>query len=597
MTYRKTLSITKICKSFFLLVLVLTAHRSSSQPASWQWAKSAAGNDSNNTFSVVVNQANAVATDAAGNVYEAGAFESAKLSFGTDTVFNKDTSSATSDIYLVKYDAAGNVLWARSGGGTSNDGALSVATDRMGNVYVSGFFHSPKVSFGTDTLRDTGVYNDIFVAKYNASGNLLWAKGTTGGVGPNDNIAMAVDFSGNVFITGSLSVPSFIFAGDTLTGTGSDVFVLKYDTDGNELWIKRGIGYAINVGSSVATDPSGNVYITGFFDAPVMTFDTVALRMIPDSADAYAIYLVKYDAAGNLLWAKADNNSASIPSVFVAADSSGNAYLSGSYNNLDNAGILSFGADTVSGNNLIFLTKYNAAGNVMWAKSYVTDTSIPEYITALAITIDPNGNIYMSGRFNGSALIFGNDTFKNQGSTSLGVPILSDAFILKFDANGNAVWATSIGGSRDDLATGITTDISGNLFVSGYFSSSTLAFGTHTITDNNAPDTTSDSGPYFPFLAKYGNANTGVKQINIAQTGITVYPNPVINNPLTVSIPSGLYNNIIIYNTYGIQVYNTNIITTETTKQINLPGLSAGVYYLKAIGSDHCSTVPFVINR
>ena len=162
MSYLKTLSIKKICKSAFLLVLVLIAHRSFSQPASWQWAKSTAGNDSNNTFAVVTNQANAVATDVAGNVYEVGAFQSAKLSFGTDTVFNTDTSSVTSDIYLVKYDAAGNVLWARSAGGTSNDGALSVATDRLDNVYVSGFFHSTTLSFGTDTLRDTGVYNDIW---------------------------------------------------------------------------------------------------------------------------------------------------------------------------------------------------------------------------------------------------------------------------------------------------------------------------------------------------------------------------------------------------------------------------------------------------
>ena len=595
MLYRKTLSAKKICESTFLLVLVLIGHKSFCQTATWQWAKSAAGNDSNNTFSVVTNQANAIATDATGNVYEAGAFQSAKLSFGADTVFNKDTSSATSDIYLVKYNDAGNVLWARSAGGTSNDGALSVATDRLGNVYISGFFNSPKLAFGTDTLINSGI-NDIFVAKYSAAGNLLWAKGTEG-VGPNDNVSMAIDLSGNVFITGSLSAPSFIFAGDTLTGTGSDVFVLKYDTNGNELWIKRGVGDEINAGSSVATDRAGNVYITGFFDAPVMTFDTVALHMIPDSADAYAIYLVKYDAAGNLLWAKADNNSAEIPAVFIATDTLGDVYLSGSYNNLDNAGILSFGVDTVYGNNLIFLTKYDASGNVMWAKSYVTDTSIPEYITALAITIDLNGNIYMSGRFNGSALIFGNDTFKNQGNTSLGVPILSDAFILKFDTNGNALWATSIGGTRDDIATGIATDISGNLYVSGYFSSSTLAFGIHTITDNNAPDTTSESGPYFPFLAKYGNTNTGIKHINIAQPGITVYPNPVISSPLTVTIPSGLYNNIIIYNTCGIQVYNTNIIATETTKQITLPGLSAGVYYLKAIGNDHCSTVPFVINH
>ena len=591
MSYLKTLSIKKICKSAFLLVLVLIAHRSFSQPASWQWAKSTAGNDSNNTFAVVTNQANAVATDVAGNVYEVGAFQSAKLSFGTDTVFNTDTSSVTSDIYLVKYDAAGNVLWARSAGGTSNDGALSVATDRLDNVYVSGFFHSTTLSFGTDTLRDTGVYNDIFVAKYNASGNLLWVKGTTGGVGPNDNIAMAVDFSGNVFVTGSLSMTTFVFAGDTLTGSVSDILLLKYGTDGNEIWVRRGVGDEINTGSSVTTDPSGNVYIAGIFTAPVMTFDTIALHMIPDSADAYAIYLVKYDAAGNLLWAKADNNSVDIPSVFVVADSSGNVYLSGSYR-LFSGSTLSFGTDAVLLNNNIFLAKYGAAGNVIWAKSYCPYSDV----TASAITVDVLGNIYLSGHFGGT-ITFVSDTLWNAGNSSLGVPIFNDAVIFKFDSNGNGLWATSIGGSRDDNATGITTDISGNLYICGYFNSSTLAFGAHTITDNNAPDTTFESGPFFPFLAKYGNANTGIKHINTTQPDVTVYPNPVINNPLTVSIPSGLYSNIIIYNTCGIQVYNTDIIVTETTKQINLPGLSAGVYYLKAIGSDHCSTVPFVINH
>ena len=137
------------------------------QAPAWQWAKSAGGASGSTN-------GQSISTDASGNVFVTGDFNVASITFGTTTL----TRAGGADIFVVKYDASGNVLWAKSAGGTSSDYADGISTDASGNVLVTGSFASASITFGTTTLTNTlSNFPDIFVVKYDASGNVLWEIG------------------------------------------------------------------------------------------------------------------------------------------------------------------------------------------------------------------------------------------------------------------------------------------------------------------------------------------------------------------------------------------------------------------------------------
>src|SRR4051812_42014328 len=156
---------TKYPLSFLILICCTSLF---AQAPNWQWTRTdmAGGNYGNEGF--------CVATDLNGNVFVTGWIQSPVVSFGPFSLNN--TSVGHSDIFLTKYDANGNVLWAKSAGGTENDRAYSVATDAAGNVFIAGCFYSPAIIFGADTLVNSSTDDDIFLAKYDANGNVLWAR-------------------------------------------------------------------------------------------------------------------------------------------------------------------------------------------------------------------------------------------------------------------------------------------------------------------------------------------------------------------------------------------------------------------------------------
>lgn len=211
------------------------------QTPNWLWAKTA-GNTSNDI-------ANSVAVDASGNSYIAGAFLSPTITFGSTTL----TNNGADDIFLAKYDASGNVLWARSAGGTNHDYANSVAVDPSGNVYVAGYFTSDTIIFGSYTLintdNTTNSTSDLFLVKYNSSGNVLWAK-SAAGLNNDEAASVSVDASGNAYITGYFSSYTLSFGTITLTNTDTinytdDIFIAKYNTSGNVLWAKSKRWYSL----------------------------------------------------------------------------------------------------------------------------------------------------------------------------------------------------------------------------------------------------------------------------------------------------------------------------------------------------------------
>jgi hypothetical protein len=308
--------------------------------------------------------ANSTAADALGNVYVVGSFYSLTLTLGSFTLTNTDTSGFFADIYIVKYDASGNVLWAKSIGSTGQDEIASIATDPMGNVFVTGSFgYTPSITIGSYTLTNATNNNgwgyDIFVAKYDASGNVIWAQGA-GGAGSSDYVlGVSSDASGNVFITGRYYTPSITFGSTTLfntdtssTAVGFESFIVKYSASGNLLWAKGIGGTGGDFGNGITNDSDGNAYVVGIY-SDTISFD--AFNLSNTNLGAFNIFVVKYNPSGNVIWAKQAGGTDNDYGNSISLDTFGNIFITGTYTSPQ----MVFGADTInnSGGYQMFLAK------------------------------------------------------------------------------------------------------------------------------------------------------------------------------------------------------------------------------------------------
>ena len=521
------------------------------QTPNWQWAKSAGGTGS--AFGLIVS------TDAIGNVFMTGYFKSPTITFGTTTL----TNAGSNDVFIVKYDATGNVLWAKSVGGAYDERGQSVSTDASGNVFMTGYFISPTISFGTTTLTNTyasNLYSDFFIVKYDTSGNVLWAKSAEGAYDDSGQ-SVSTDASGNVFITGIYYSPTITFGTTTLTKANptsnySDIFIVKYDASGNMLWATSAEDGVFNDdGRSVSTDASGNVFIAGYFASPTITFGTTTLTNTNSSWD---IFIVKYDSSGNVLWAKSAGGTAYDIGNSVSTDAIGNVFMTGIYY----SPTITFGITTLTNaNNVadIFIVKYDASGNVLWAKS----AEGTWYDLSYGVCTDVIGNVFITGAFYSPTITFGTTTLTN-------VNAANDIFIVKYDASGNVLWAKSAGGTGYDEGYAVSTDASGNVFLTGNFGSPNINFGTTTLTNTDTTGSFRDI-----FIAKL-DGTTGTNDIKNAN--IKIYPNPTNNIINIEGLTKNENNTIQIFDVQGKLVITKNISEKGT---IDLSELNKGVYVIK----------------
>lgn len=336
-----------------------------------------------------ISVARSLATDASRNVFITGSFYSPTVDFGTNSLTNLDTTGYTDDLFLVKYDNDGNVLWAKRAGGNYEDVAYSVATDKNGNAFVTGYFIDYTMSF--DSIIVTNIqagYDYIFLAKYNASGDALWAKGAGGGIDYDDAYAVATDEGGNVFVTGRFNSPTITFDSITLINTWffGDMFLAKYDAAGNVLWARNAGGTYTDMAWAITTDENGNAIVTGDFWSSTITFDSITLTNT--NVGSSDLFLVAYDANGNVAWAKSAGESNDDYGVSVATDASGNILLTGNFM----SPTITFGSTS--------LTNSNNSGN--HGEMYVT--KLENSITGLnKVTTEEYFSIYpipSSGEFN-----------------------------------------------------------------------------------------------------------------------------------------------------------------------------------------------------
>ncbi len=601
------------------------------------WAKSMGNGNQVSVSSITV--------DANGTVYISGGFNgTVDFDLGTGT-FNMTAPPISAGIFphffILKLDANGNFIWAKSFGGTggiTNGG--SIALDASGNIFTSGSFigtvdFDPGASLYNITATATSgtVFSNLFISKLDSNGNFIWAKSISG----TNEIScggIAIDDSGNVYTTGG-----FIGTSDFDPGAGSftftpptssqNTFISKLGTNGNFIWAKSFAGN-YNLGASLAIDGIGNIYIYGGisgttdFDPNVGVFNVTA----PNGG----AFITKLNSSGNFLWAKCVYGTYTLSGYpAMNLDALGNVYYLGRFGgSVDfDPGSGEFNLISIAGTNSTFISKLNTNGNFIWAKSF-NDTN--QIYSIQGVCVASTGELNITGAFSGSM-----DIDPNLGIFTIASSGYSDIFILQLNScsnssssispsacetytspSGNYTWTVS--GTYNDTiqnSSGCDSIITINLTILqkpsfGFTTNGMVAtfniigsncssflwdFGNgNTSSINPNPIVTyATAGTYGVCLQCNGQPSACVQCINITvpsnssgttgiediqtEPGITIYPNPSIDIITIETDNNNLNSNYVILNSIGQQVLSGQLIDKKNT--IDVRHLSSGFYLIR----------------
>ncbi|WP_000773766.1 SBBP repeat-containing protein [Leptospira interrogans] len=361
-----------------------------------------------------------ITSDSLGNVYTTGM---------TSGNLDGQALSGTQDLFVTKYDGNGNKQWTRLLGVAGiQTSARGITSDNLGNVYTTG------TTFGNLDGQALSGTQDLFVTKYDGSGNKQWTRllGVAGATTQANGISR--DIFNNLHVSGYTLGN---LDGQALSGI-QDLFVTKYDTGGNKQWTRLlGVAGQITQANGVAFDSSGNIYLTGRTSG---NLDGQALSGIQD------LFVTKYDTGGNKQWTRLLGVAGVSTTAYgITSDSLGNVYTTGvTSGNLD--------GQALSGTQDLFVTKYDTGGNKQWTRLLGVAGQITQ---ANGIASDSSGNTYLTGRTSGSL----------DGQALSGT---QDLFVTKYDSGGNKQWTRLLGiAGVSTTAYGITSDSLGDLYSTG----------------------------------------------------------------------------------------------------------------------------------
>jgi hypothetical protein len=353
------------------------------------WATRIGGPGSNgNTLSV----GPGMAVDHDGTIYITGR-ANYYLAAGNDT-----TTMPGYNIFYAKFNTNGQKIWIKyTACPSQKDAGQKIVLDNVGHFFVTGVWGEEvsipaTMNFGNDQLVSKGNL-DMFVAKLDTNGNYIWAR-SAGGIWDEYGQGIAVDNSGNVFVTGSTQSPAMHFGGDSvITYTLQSAFIAKYDNNGILAWAKSPRGSA--VGYAVATDNDGNALMAGGCRGNLV-FDTTTVHSAQNS-----FLLAKYSPAGNIVWARCDSGNGQDQAILaLATDAASNIYATGAFN-----GDVYIGNDTVTGGSgyHMMVAKYDKLGIPKWA----TKPTAEQGSFGSDIIKGNLGDVYVTGSFSNTAVFGG----------------------------------------------------------------------------------------------------------------------------------------------------------------------------------------------
>ncbi|MFT5780350.1 MAG: gliding motility-associated-like protein [Crocinitomicaceae bacterium] len=370
--------------------------------------------------------------------------------------------------------------WLITAGLGGSDKGTTIKADDAGNTYITGYYNS-EANFGPFyTGYSFASSKEVYVAKIDPDGNYLWVKN---GINYYDDrgLGLCLDPAGNVYVTGTCwgGLDFGMLSVYNSSSWSDQIFVIKLDSDGNEIWMKNagnddtGSGFTINEnglpqtlyqddhGQDLASDSQGNIYVTGFLSNVVATpgvanFDAIAVPLNPNDSVAF---LAKLANDGTWQWVRTFEGIYQHRDNAVAVDNDDNIYVTGGFvetSNFEGTILNSVGGED------IYVIKYDSDGNFM----QVTQAGGLLDDRGDAITFGNDNTMYIGGEFRDTCH-FGPQYLNNHGSASG-----RDAFVARMAKDGQWLWAARAGSNKGkDRVTSICANSQGNVFVSGQYSS------------------------------------------------------------------------------------------------------------------------------
>ncbi|MDB5256761.1 MAG: type sorting protein [Chitinophagaceae bacterium] len=427
--------------------------------------------------------------------------------------------------------------------------ATALTTDANGNVYIAGLFLG-SVTFGSITLNNsTAGKSNIYVVKYDTDGVVQWAIATGEVV---DNVLdIAVDVSGNVFLAGKVSGSGNIFGSTTLSSSAisGDSYVAKLNNTGTVLWAKASVSDFYASLGGLAVDTDGNAYLAGLFSSSVK-FGATSTLSASGSSGQSDVFVAKYDPDGTALWAKSYFYTGNDAAYDIAAGADGNIYVTG-----------------VLAQSQLFIFKYNSSGFFQWSRT-ASGLSASQ---GNSIAVDSDGNAYVTGYFTGSNVTIGDTTLYGDDG-NLG----KEALVLKVDSDSFLSWAGQGTGDGDEEGTAICISNDATLYFAGYTQSESFTLGHTTLT-----------GPT-EFVANMLKENivTAITDNNKLQNNL--FPNPTSGTVQISGLEEAVWK-VKINTLNGLCIYQSE--QSGSTLTLDLSAQAKGIYMLELYKDDTYSGV------
>ncbi len=537
---------------------------------SFQFAKGVGGASFENAMGIAVDSLN--------NIVVCGYFAGTADFDPSTTGLQNLTSNGSNDVFLAKYDSAGNYIWAINIGGPNDEFTYAdPVVDASGNIYICGLYG---VSCDFDGSAAQAIIpnngdNDGFVAKYDSSGNFQWAKGF-GGTLNDDVYRISLDANNDILFAGSFldtadlnpgaAILNFISAG------GADIFFGKLDITGSLVFVNVMNGSKDDHSYSITHDLNNDIVLTGGFNDTIVVNPNGTAQQLIDQ-NGLSSFVAKFSSLGSYQWAFA--LSKCLP-FGLSVDHDNNILTSGQFSgptDFDpgvNTKILSGQAGSFDA----YMAKYNANGNYIFANRIGGN----QLDCAYAIHEMADSTIALTGFFNLTADFDPSITIASLTSAGAG-----DVFVARYDAGGNYVSAFSCGSTAFDFVRNAVADREGNIFIAGGF----------TLTVDFDPaasvDTLTSAGSRDGFFVKYGKPVTGIEIVANDNWNYSIFPNPFSGKLHIKNLsPEPEKTSITVFNSMGEIVWKGEEILLD--KEIDLSALKKGVYYLQITGKDFMRT-------
>lgn len=407
-----------------------------------------------------------VTTDHSGNIIATGRVKFSSIFGWTPNTQSPPAYGTETDVFVVKYDSNGNLIWVNREGGYEPDWGRAVTIDSENSVFVVGDF-CDTARFGNDTIIGLGsVQNrNLFICKYDSTGILQWVKSAGNAGGHSRAYSISTDELGNSYICGHISGLANIDGNNFGVNNYSLPFICKIDPWGNCLWAKH---FPVNTSGEANSIfyKNGFIYVTGMYKGTMI----INGNSFPGNSTSWNdVFLTKWDVNGNFVWCKTANGQYQDIGYNLYVSNNNQIFVIGSFANDLNFGldttINSYGssgnASSANANNDVFISKYDSNGTLSWVKTINGKSGVAgSSITSSLKT----GLVYISGGIKDTCY-FDNDTLISNSSSL-------DVLIISIDTLGNKKWIKTFGGIGNDNGKALAIDNSSNIILGGYYQNS-----------------------------------------------------------------------------------------------------------------------------